>query len=69
MPGNITILTNSDKNINILLNNCLLSRYKYLEYKTEKKEDNIYFLVNKDNKSIFSERLSTIENIILARDL
>lgn len=69
LPNNLTFLTNSDKNINILLNNALLSRYKFEEYKTEKSKDEISFIVNKENKNLFKERISTIENIILARDL
>jgi len=69
LPENLTFLTNNDKNINILLNNCLLSRYKFQEYKSEKKEDKIYFIVNDNNKKDLKKRLSTIENIILARDL
>ncbi|MDD3145233.1 MAG: leucyl aminopeptidase family protein [Candidatus Gracilibacteria bacterium] len=69
LPSNLTILTNSDKNVNTLLNNCLLSRYKYQEYKTEKEKDKIVFLVDQKNKELFSQRISVIKNIILARDL
>ncbi|NVP17962.1 leucyl aminopeptidase family protein [Candidatus Gracilibacteria bacterium] len=69
LPNNLTILTNNDKNINILLNNSLLSRYKYQEYKSEKQNDEIFFIVDDKNKDIFKQRLHTIKNIILARDL
>ncbi|MDD3793266.1 MAG: leucyl aminopeptidase family protein [Candidatus Gracilibacteria bacterium] len=69
LPNNLTILTNNDKNINILLNNSLLSRYKYQEYKSEKQNDEIFFIVNDKNKDIFKHRLKTIKNILLARDL
>lgn len=69
LPSNLTILTNSEQNVEVLLNNCLLSRYKYQEYKTEKKEDKIFFISNKETKKIINNRISVIENIILARDL
>ncbi|MDD2908035.1 MAG: leucyl aminopeptidase family protein [Candidatus Gracilibacteria bacterium] len=69
LPSKLTILTNSDKNINILLNNCLLSRYKYQEYKSKKEKDEIIFIIDQKNKDIFKQRLSTIKNIVLARDL
>ncbi len=69
LPFNLTILTNSDENISNLLNNCLLSRYKYQEYKEKKEKDEIYFIVSSENKHIFKERIKTIKNIILARDL
>lgn len=69
LPSNLTILTNSDKNVNTLLNNCLLSRYKYQEYKTEKEKDKIIFLCDQKNKELFLKRISVIKNIILARDL
>jgi len=52
-----------------LLNNCLLSRYKFQEYKTKKENDEINFIVNEKNKEIFDSRLKTIKNIILARNL
>jgi len=52
-----------------LLNNSLLSRYKYQEYKSEKQNDEIFFIVDDKNKDIFKQRLHTIKNIIFARDL
>jgi len=69
LPSNLTVLTNNDKNINILLNNSLLSRYKYQEYKSEKQNDEIFFIVDDKNKELFRDRIKTIKNIILARDL
>lgn len=69
LPSKLTILTNNNQNINILLNNCLLSRYKYQEYKSKKELDEIFFIVNSENKQIFKDRIKTIKNIILARDL
>lgn len=69
LPSDITLLTKNDKNINTLLNNCLLSRYKYQEFKTKKEEDNINIITTQDNEKIIDDRVSTIKNIILARDL
>lgn len=69
LPNKLTLLTNNDKNVNALLNNCLLSRYKYQEYKTKKEIDEINFIVNEKNEQIFDSRLKTIKNITLARNL
>jgi leucyl aminopeptidase len=52
-----------------LLNHTLLARYKYEEYKTEKKSDEIYFIIDEESKKFAKTRLKTIENIILARNL
>jgi len=52
-----------------LLNNSLLSRYKYQEYKSEKTNDEIFFIIDDKNKEIFKQRLKTIKNIIFTRDL
>jgi leucyl aminopeptidase len=46
-----------------------LSKYKFDKYKTKKDEININIIFNKDNKKLIEERLQTIENIKLARDL
>ena len=69
LDNNLTLLSNNTQNINILLNNCLLSRYKYTEYKSEYKKDNLYMIINLEDKKNIQERLFTIENIILARNL
>lgn len=69
LPNNFTVFTNSSQNVETLLNHCLLWRYKFDEYKTEKKEDKINFFVDKDTEKIFDKRLKTIENIIFARNL
>lgn len=69
LPKNLTILTNSLENIETLLNNAILWRYKYQEYKTKKELDNLYFVVNWNWKKIAKNRLKTIENVILARNL
>jgi leucyl aminopeptidase len=69
LPSKFTILSNSKENVVFLLNNAILARYKYDEYKSKKRNDEIYFVVNKETKQIIKERLKTIENIILVRDL
>jgi hypothetical protein len=47
----------------------LLSRYKFEKYKTEKKEDKIFIISSEENHKKIKNRLETIENIVLARDL
>ena len=71
LPWNLTVIPNKTDNIELLINNLLLWRYKFEKYKTTKKEeDKIYFVLDsKCDKERAEERLKTIENIILARDL
>lgn len=69
LPNNFTILSNNEQNSIKLLNSSLLGRYKYTEFKTDKKEEKIYFLTNKKTKELLKERLKTIENILFARNL
>jgi leucyl aminopeptidase len=69
LPSKLTILSNNDQNLLDLVNACLLSRYKFEKYKTEKKEDEIYIISTKENEINVKNRLETIENIIQARDL
>jgi len=69
LPNNITILSNNDKNILTLLDSCLLSRYKFQNYKTEKKKDEIFIITDDLNKKKIETRVETIKNIILSRDL
>lgn len=69
LPSNLTLLTKNDKNVSTLLNNCLLSRYSYQEYKSKKEEETINIITTESNKKIINERVSTIKNIALARDL
>lgn len=66
---NLTLLPNNSQNINVLLNNCLLWRYKFEEYKSESKKDKIYMITDADDKKIAKDRILTIENIILSRNL
>lgn len=69
LPEKLTLLSNNNDNLIDIINSCLLSRYKFGQYKTEKKEDIIFILSTKDTKKLIQDRLNTIENIILARDL
>lgn len=69
LPNNFTIFTNSSQNVEILLNHSILARYKFKKYKEESKKDEIFFFIEENFEKKFNERLKTIENIILARDL
>ena len=65
----IKVLTNNSQNVEILLNNILLWRYRFEKYKSEKSEDEVLFFIDNSFEQVFDERVKTIENIILARDL
>jgi leucyl aminopeptidase len=69
LPNNITLLTNTNNNLIDLIDTALLSRYKYEKYKTKKEEKITNIIITLDEKNIVEERLKTINNIILARDL
>jgi hypothetical protein len=69
LPEKITILSNNNNNILDIIDTSILSRYKFNNYKTEKKEDEINIVINSDNKQLVKNRLETLDNIILARDL
>ena len=69
LPKKITVLANNSQNVEILLNNVLLWRYKFEKYKSEKSEDEVLFFIDNSFEQVFDERVKTIENIILARDL
>ena len=69
LDNKLTILSNEEDNLLKIVDTCLLSRHKMQTYKTEKKQDNINIIIDKDNKKIVESRLETINNIILARDL
>lgn len=69
LPWNFTILSNSKENNLRLLESSLLTRYKFQDYKSEKKEDKIYFLSNKKEQKELEERKKTIDIIIDARDM
>ncbi len=69
LPKNLTIVLNKKENLELLMNNSILSRYKFQEYKSKKEKDNYIFLIKKEEEKAFEKRKKTIENIILARDL
>lgn len=69
MDSKLTLLSNKNDNLLKIIDTCLLSRYKFQSYKSEKKKDKTYIIVDKSTKKLVEERLKTIENICLARDL
>lgn len=69
VPEKITILANSKENLLPIIDSCLLSRYKFQNYLTEKKEDEINIVCESDYKVEVEKRLETLNNIKLARDL
>lgn len=69
LPQKLTLFSNKEQNLLNLVDASLLSRYKFEKYKNEKKPDEINIIISKENKLSISNRLETIENIILARDL
>jgi leucyl aminopeptidase len=69
LEKNFTFCSQDDKNLSVLLKSCLLSRYSFNTYKTEKIEDKIYFLINKESNRELEATHTLIKNIILARDL
>ncbi len=69
LPENFTIISNNVDNLLPIVDTCLLSRYKFQKYLSEKKEDNINIYVTDDSRQKVKDRIDTIDNIILARDL
>lgn len=69
LPNNITLLSNTDNNLIKLIDSTLLSRYKFEKYKTKKEDRVTNIIVDSDNIKLVEDRLKTIENIVLARDL
>ncbi len=69
LPKNLTILTNKKENLELLMNNSILSRYKFQYYKSKKEKQEYNFFIDKSEENIFNSRKNTLENIILARDL
>ncbi len=70
LPNNFTLISNSLKNLETLLNILSLARYKFDIYKSDKKEDNINILIkNDEEKIILEQRQKTIKNIIDCRNL
>lgn len=69
LSGQITLISNTDKNILTLLDVSILARYKFQKYKSNKKKIITEILVDKNTKSQVKNRYKTLENIILAREL
>lgn len=69
LPEKFTIIANNNDNLLQIVDTCLLSRYKYQKYLSEKKEDNINILTDDNSRQKVKDRIDTIDNIILARDL
>ncbi len=69
LSDKLTLLSNNEKNIETIMDTALLSRYSFENYKTKKKKQEINILINNENKKLVKNRLETLENIILARDL
>lgn len=69
VPEKITLLANNKDNLLPIVDSCLLSRYKFQKYLTEKKEDEINIICENDYKKEVENRVETLNNIILARDL
>jgi hypothetical protein len=68
LENNFSILA-LEKRILNLLDASVLARYKYQEFKKEKKEDEIFVIYDNKTKEIINDRIKTLENITLARDL
>jgi len=69
VPKKLTIMANNNENLLPIVDSCLLSRYKFQNYLSEKKEDEINIICEEKYKKNVEERLETLSNIILARDL
>lgn len=69
LQDNYTILSNKKENLLEIVKICILSRYKFQRYKTEKKEDQVNIVCEKDLKLDLQDEIETIDNVILARDL
>ncbi len=69
LPNNLTICSNNDKNLLNIIDTCILSRYKFETYKSKKEESVLNIFIDKKQNKVVNERLSTLENIILARNL
>lgn len=58
-----------DFNIQVLLDSFILSRYRFEKYLSQKKEESISVITNKNIQKKLEERIKTLENICFARDL
>ena len=69
LPESFTLFLWESENIPLLLETTLLSRYKFQNYKSEKKKDNLEVFIESSQKKIVEEVIQKVENIKLARDL
>lgn len=69
VPNNLTLMSNNKENLLPIVDSCLLSRYKFQNYLSEKKEDIINIVCEDKYKKKVEERLETLNNIIMVRDL
>lgn len=67
IPDNFTIITNENSDLKMLLDCSILWKYKFNKYKFDKKEAETFIVSDKVQE--INERLSTIKNICLSRDL
>jgi len=69
LPENFTIISNLTKNNEDLLNLWALRKYKFQDFKSQKKIQKIFFLTTKEDEASLKVRVSTLECIYMARDL
>jgi len=69
ISNNITLFSNHENNIETFLDTCVLSRYKFENYKTKKEEEKIYIFDDSNNKDKIEYRIETLKNIIFSRNL
>ncbi len=69
VPNKMTLMSNNKDNLLPIIDSCLLSRYKFQNYLSEKKEDDINIVCEEKYKKKVEERLETLNNIIMVRDL
>ena len=69
LPESFTLMATNPENITLLLETTLLSRYRFQEYKSEKKKDYIEIFTESSKKKMIEDSLERVRNIHLARDL
>lgn len=69
LDNSLVLSTESDKYIIDFVDTAILSRYEFDKYKEKKSEKKLSFLWTDSQKEEILERLPTLENIYLARDL
>ncbi len=70
LPKNYTLFCLNSDIASTTLETCLLSRYSFQRFKSERDLDSVYVYAGKDiDKKIIQQSLEKVENISLARDL